>query len=94
MAQTINRVIVGNKWISLNAVTGIPIGTQFKIQNLDPRLGGLLAEGNMPVVDKIGDIINKRNTFGSSILVAKDSLQIWVRSESDISDIELSVQLV
>lgn len=31
MAQTIPNVIVGKAWIPLNAVTGIPVGTQFKI---------------------------------------------------------------
>ncbi|UYD60045.1 hypothetical protein OPFAMLBM_00024 [Aeromonas phage avDM12-TAAL] len=95
MAQTIPNVIVGKAWISLNAATGIPVGTQFKIQNLHPRVAGILAEGTKPANgSRDGEMINGRVYFGSQVIAAAGSLEVWIRSEDDVSRIEISVATV
>ena len=93
MSQSLNHIKIGTNWVNLNTLSGIQVGTQFKIQNLDTRTGCRISEGNMPINDKIGGVINSRNKYGSTVLVVKDSLAIWVKSESS-DEIYLSLELV
>ncbi|AAQ17685.1 hypothetical protein Aeh1ORF028c [Aeromonas phage Aeh1] len=92
MSQTIPNATVGKSWVSLNATANIPVGTQFKIQNLNPRVAGILAEGTRPLESsRDGDMLNGRMYFGSQVIASSGSLEVWCRSESDVATIELSV---
>jgi hypothetical protein len=44
MATLANIVIAGDEWVSVNTLTGIPIGTGFFLQNISATAGAILQE--------------------------------------------------
>lgn len=79
MAQTIPDMIVTNTWQSVNATTGITLGTQMLLAN-KTNTHIVVAEGTQPISTSYdGYPLETRGKFGGNIIIDPDSLEIWVR---------------
>ena len=79
------RADIGGDWASLNTLTGIPIGTQIKVQNKGTQW--LILQENVVKPD-IGDFTGEQVTTlreeEPSKVIINGSGEIWIRTASPI----------
>lgn len=51
MADNLPRIPVGKDWVDLNAVSGLSVGTNLKIQNVSPQSVSIAVSLASPVTD-------------------------------------------
>lgn len=83
MSQSIDDITIPTEWVSINILSGIPVGTAIKLQNKG-RYTCVLAEGTKPSDDSVnGERINTKNFNEQTKYIASDSLEIWARIEDE-----------
>jgi len=80
MAQTIPDILINDTWQSINALTGIDVGTSFDVQKKGLK-HIILAEGTQP--DEGSTSGRVLTDFETITTVATGSLEIWARSPGD-----------
>lgn len=95
MAQTLPDITIGNTWVSLNASTGIAVGTTFKVQNKSTTWVILQESSTQPLnTDTKGELVTDLFHTEPSKIIAAGSLEIWAKSTIDGRLATVSVQVV
>lgn len=82
MSETLPNIRVENDdWISVNAESGISVGTAFQINNEGNFKVKLLESSTQPLVnDTRGVLLTSLNKSRSIVKIAEGSLEIWAKS--------------
>ena len=95
MAQTLPDIVIGDTWVSLNVISGIAVGTAFKVQNKSTTWAILQESSTQPLnTDTKGELVTDLFHTEPSKLIAAGSLEIWAKSTIDGRLATLSIQVV
>jgi hypothetical protein len=87
MSDTIDPVSVGDEWESLNALSGIPAGTQIKIQNVGTTAAFIRISATQPT-EYNGEGCYSQKFYG----VSSGENEVWAKTQANGSSALLSVQ--
>lgn len=94
MAQ-FEDISVGDQWISLNAATGLAVGTAFKVQNKSTTWVLIQESATQPSANSTkGEMITDLFHTEPSKIAAAGSLEMWVKSTIEGRLAKLSVQTI
>lgn len=94
MSATIPDVFLdGTQYVSLNAASGVPVGSPFTIQNKTTTRANLIESSTQPAVDSPkGILITNLTDYEASKDILSGSLEIWGISTNENRTVRLAIQ--
>lgn len=87
----IKSVDASSDWASVNAATGIAVGTAMELQNLTAEGGAYLQESSSKPTAQVGFLLTRAGTEMSGRTVDVGSAELWVKSAEPFA-VRLAVQ--
>ena len=92
MSKVINVDITPDTWVNVNTLTGISVGTEFRIQNDGVIWVRIQESSTQPTENKEGKILTNLDKSSSSATITSGSETLWARSSIEGRSGSLAVQ--